>query len=175
MIMAYYRLGHTDDARRSMQRILAFARQFRMDNNLTHFGRDPYQPKEPINCVYDAWGIPAAFIRGLFEYLYQADQLVVVPHIPAGITRLEQRFPIRFGTKQLFFSTTGTGTITAVQLNGRPWSRHDATHVFLPFTEIPDGGKIEIALGGASPTAVVPADSHSAHVAGTPADAALPP
>lgn len=174
MIMAYYRLGHTDDARRSMQRILAFARQFRMDNNLTHFGRDPYQPKEPINCVYDAWGIPAAFIRGLFEYLYQADRLVVVPHIPAGITRLEQRFPIRFGTKQLFFSTTGTGAITAVQLNGQPWSRHDATEVFLPFTEIPDGAKIEIALGGATPTAAAPAVTRAADVREKSADAALP-
>ena len=32
MIMAYYRLGKYDDARRSMKRILDFARRFRMDN-----------------------------------------------------------------------------------------------------------------------------------------------
>ena len=172
MIMAYYRLGHTDDARRSMQRILAFARQFRMDNNLTHFGRDLYQPNLPINCVYDSWAIPAAFMRGLFEYLYQANQLVVVPHIPATVTRLEQRFPIRFGSKQLFFTTTGAGAVTAVQVNGQFWARHDATQVFLPYDAIPDGARIEIALGGARPT---PATAPIARMApaGTSALAAL--
>ena len=174
MIMGYYRLGRTEDARRSMQRILGFARQFRMDNNLTHFGRDLYQPKEPINCVYDAWGIPAAFIRGLFEYLYQADQLVVVPHVPAGITRLEQRFPIRFGSKRLFLSTTGTGEISSVRIDGRPWSRFDAKQLFLPYAEVPAEARIEIALGGAAPAAADLASYRgvaveSASLSGTPA------
>ena len=62
--------GQFEDARRSMRRILNFARRFRLDNNLTNFGSEVYQPNEPINCVYDAWGVPAALIRGLFEYLY---------------------------------------------------------------------------------------------------------
>jgi hypothetical protein len=65
---------------------------------------------------------------------------------------LEQRFPIRFGPKQLFFATTGTGAITAVQVNGQPWTHHDATQVFLPFETVPDGARIEIALGAALPT-----------------------
>lgn len=174
MIIGYYRLGHTDDARRSMQRILAFARQFRMDNNLTHFGRDPYQPKEPINCVYDAWGVPAAFIRGLFEYLYQADRLVVIPHIPTGITRLEQRFPIRFGAKRLFFSATGAGEITKVLVNGQPWPHHDAQQIFLPYAEVPAEARIEIAFGGAAPTTTTMGAAHdslcgSETLAGAPA------
>ena len=46
-----------------------------MDNNLTDFGNAAYQPELPINCVYDTWGVPAAMIRGLFEYLYRADGL----------------------------------------------------------------------------------------------------
>ncbi|MEI7552999.1 MAG: hypothetical protein WCL24_11775 [Verrucomicrobiota bacterium] len=175
MIMAYYRLGHTDDARRSMRRILGFARQFRMDNNLTHFGRDPYQPKEPINCVYDAWGIPAAFIRGLFEYLYQADRLVILPHVPAGITRLEQRFPIRFGAKQLFLTTTGTGAITGVRVNGQPWTQHDARQLFLPYDQVPARAQIELLLGGATLAAAEPAAgptaaSSPASLPGGPAD-----
>ena len=45
MMMGYYRLGKYDDARRSMQRILGFARRFRMDNNLTKFGSELYQPE----------------------------------------------------------------------------------------------------------------------------------
>ena len=49
-----------------------------MDNNLTNFGSEPYQPGQPINCVYDCWGMPAALIRGLFEYLYRADGLTII-------------------------------------------------------------------------------------------------
>jgi hypothetical protein len=158
MIMAYYRLNRTEDARRSMERILGFARRFRMDNNLTHFGSEVYQPKEPINCVYDAWGIPAAFIRGLFEYLYAADGLTVVPHIPPRITRLEQRFPIRFGSKRLEFSTVGSGPVTGVLINGKAWPKHDAEKVFLPFDAVPADARIQIALGGAT---FEPADARS--------------
>ena len=55
MIMGYYRLGKYNDARRSMKKILDYARCFRMDNNLVDFGNAVYQPKQPINCVYDCW------------------------------------------------------------------------------------------------------------------------
>ncbi len=99
MIMAYYRLGKYDDARRSMNKMLDFARRFRMDNPLVDFGNAPYQPGLPINCVYDNWGAPAAMIRGLFEYLYRADSLAIVPHIPTKIVRLEQYFPIRWSRR----------------------------------------------------------------------------
>lgn len=159
MIMAYYRLNKTDDARRSMERILGFARRFRMDNNLTHFGSEVYQPKEPINCVYDAWGIPAAFIRGLFEYLYSADGLTIVPHIPPRITRLDQRFPIRFGSKRLELSTVGSGPVTGVRINGTAWANFDAEKVFLPADAVPANARIQIALGGA---AFEPMDTNSA-------------
>jgi hypothetical protein len=150
MIMGYYRLGRTEDARRSMKRILGFADRFRMDNNLTNFGGEVYQPKEPINCVYDAWGIPAGFIRGLFEYLYRADRLEVIPHIPAGITRLDQKFPIRFGAKQLFLSTAGSGPVSGVLVNGRPWAKFDGQTISLPYDEVPAEARIQIALGGAA-------------------------
>ncbi len=150
LIMAYYRLNKTDDARRSMERILGFARRFRMDNNLTSFGSEVYQPKEPINCVYDAWGIPAAFIRGLFEYLYRADGLTVVPHIPARITALNQNFPIRFGSKRLYLTTAGSGPVTGVRINDKAWPKFDAEKVTLPFADVPAEARIQIALGGAA-------------------------
>jgi len=151
MIMGYYRLGRHEDARRSMKRILTFARRFRMDNPLVKFGGDVYQPNQPINLTYDALGIPAAMIRGLFEYLYRADGLTLMPHIPAGITKLEQRFPIRFGSKKLYLSTAGTGDITGVQVNGSPWKSFDAKSVFLPYDKTPDRSCVQIALGGAAP------------------------
>jgi hypothetical protein len=152
MIMGYYRLGKYDDARRSMKQIMKFARRFRMDNNLVDFGNDVYQPHQPINCVYDTYGVPAAMIRGLFEYLYRADGLTILPHIPPGITELDQRFPIRYGQKRLFLSTVGTGDITTVLVNGQPWKSFDAKSVFLPYDQTLRNTRIQIALGGAALT-----------------------
>ncbi len=151
MIMGYYRLAKFDDARRSMLQLLSFADRFRMDNPLVKFGSDVYQPNQPINLTYDAFGPPAAFVRGLFEYLYRADALTLLPHVPPGITRLEQRFPIRFGTKKLYLATVGSGSITAVTLDGKPWTRFDQKSVILPYGEVPEHAAIEIALGGAQP------------------------
>jgi hypothetical protein len=149
MIMGYYRLGKYQDARRSMEHILTFARKFRMDNPLVEFGSKVYQPKEPINLCYDTFGPAAAMVRGLFEYIYRADGLTLVPHVPPGITRLEQRFPIRFGTKKLYISTLGSGSVSAVWINGEGWSRCDETSVLLPYADTPDVAHVQIALGDA--------------------------
>lgn len=148
-IMGYYRLGKYDDARRSMTKMLDYARRFRMDNPLVDFGNAPYQSQQPINCVYDNWGVPAAMIRGLFEYLYRADGLTILPHIPSRITRLEQHFPIRFGRKQLYLATAGQGPITGVLVNGQAWTAFNSQSVSLPYAQTPDEAVIEILLGGA--------------------------
>jgi len=156
MMMGYSRLGKHEDARRSMKRMLDYARRFRMDNPLVDFGGNVYQPHEPINCVYDNWGVPAALVRGLFEYLYQADELVLLPHIPPKITALEQRFPIRCGKKRLWLSTAGSGPVTAVTINAEPWRGFDARSITLPYDKVPEEAWIQIALGGAAIKPVAP-------------------
>ncbi|MBN2508576.1 MAG: hypothetical protein JXQ71_18005 [Verrucomicrobia bacterium] len=150
MILAYYRLAQFEDARRSMRQWLRFAEAFRLDNPLVKHGSDVYQPGQPINLTYDAFGPPAAFVRGLFEYLYSADTLTLRPHLPPALSRLEQRFPIRFGTKRLYLATVGTGPVRDVRLNGRPWTDFDAATVRLPHDKLPDTAAIEIVLGNAS-------------------------
>jgi hypothetical protein len=70
-----------------------------------------------------------------------------LPHIPPGITRLEQRFPIRFGTKQLYLSTVGTGPITSVRVNGDKWAKFDAASVFFPYYDTPDTAFVRIVRG----------------------------
>ncbi|MHB8521833.1 MAG: hypothetical protein ACYDH9_13870 [Limisphaerales bacterium] len=154
MMLGYYRLRHFEDARRSLRRLVGFAQRFRMDNPLVKFGSAVYQPGQPINLCYDTFGPAAASIRGLFEYEYRADGLTLIPHVPEAITRLEQRFPIRFGTKQLYLSTAGSGPITGVQLNDRRWKNHDDKTVFLPYEKTPKTARIQILLGGAKPTAI---------------------
>jgi len=148
-LMAYYRLGQYEDARRSMKKILTYARQFRMDNPLVESGNAVYQPKEPINLTYDAFGTPAGLIRGLFEYLYDAQGLRLVPHIPDGITRLEQHFPIRFGTKRLYLAVAGSGPITSVRMNGKAWKSFALDSVLLPYASTPDLAVIQIIRGKA--------------------------
>ena len=147
MMLAYYRLGKYQDAERSMEAILSFARRFRMDNPLTKCGSDVYQPNEPINLCYDAFGPPAAFLRGLFEYLYKSDRLVLIPHIPPGIAFLKQKDPVRFGTRRIYLTVTGRGAVTGVRVNGilRPW--HTRTTVTLPYDRLPSEAHVEIVLG----------------------------
>ncbi len=149
MMLAYYRLGKFDDARRSMLQLLTFAEKFRMDNPLVKRGSDVYQPNQPINLTYDAFGPPAALMRGLFEYLYRAGGLTLVPHIPPGVTEFEQRDPVRFGAKKLYLSTLGSGEITGVKVNRRKWKTFDGKSVFLPYNQTPETARIEIFLGGA--------------------------
>jgi hypothetical protein len=149
MVLAYYRLGEFEDARRSMLRLLTFADRFRMDNPLTKCGSDVYQPNEPINLCYDSFGPAAAFMRGLFEYLYRADGLTLVPHVPPGISELEQLDPVRFGSKRILLSTIGAGPITAVKVNGRKWKQFDQASVFLPYAKTPELAKVQIILGDA--------------------------
>ena len=152
-LMAYSRLGKYEDARRSMKKMMTYARQFRMDNPLVDFGNAVYQPGEPINLTYDAFGAPSGLIRGLFEYLYNAEGLRLVPHIPEGITRIEQRFPIRFGTKRLYLAVTGTGPISSVQVNGQGWKSFEADSVFLPYQSTPEVAAIQIIRGKAEANA----------------------
>ncbi len=153
MILAYYRLGKFEDARCSMKQLLSFAERFRMDNPLVKCGSDVYQPNQPINLTYDAFGPPAAFIRGLFEYRYSAGALTLFPHLPPGINRLEQRFPIRFGTKRLYLATVGSGPVTAVTINGKKWKSVSQDSVVLPYADLPEEAAIEIVMGKAKPIA----------------------
>jgi len=158
MVLAYCRLGLQDEARRSMQTLLKFARAFRMDNPLTDFGGDVWFRGDPIHLCYDSFGPAAALVRGLFGYAYGADALVLRPRVPPGITRLEQHFPVRFGAKRIYLATAGAGPVTSVEVNGKAWKAFDAKGVTLAYAETPDRAVVRIGLGGAAPPAFAPAD-----------------
>ena len=147
MQLGYYRVGAYRDAAESFGQILKLAPVFRLDNNLTNFGSEPYQPKLPINCVYDSWGAPGGFLRGLFEYEYLAGGLTVYPHIPDGITSLEQNFPIYFGDKKIYFQTTGTGLVNSVTVNGKNFTDFDAKSIRLKPDSKPGVWIVSIGLG----------------------------
>ena len=150
MVLGYSRLGKYEDIRKSMKQLLTFARQFRMDNPLVDFGNQVYQPKQPVNLCYDTFGAPAAMIRGLFEYIYSAEGVKVIPHIPSSIQSLNQSFPIRLGDKQIYISLSGTGDICAVYINGKSWPCYDSCSVTLPFDRLPARAELLIVMGKSS-------------------------
>lgn len=149
MMIGYFRLGKFEDARKSMMQLLTFAKKFRMDNPLVNCGADVYQPTEPINLCYDTFGPAAGLMRGLFEYLYSAEGLTLMPHIPPGITALQQRDPVRLGRKLVYCSTIGGGPVTGVLVNGHRMKHFDAKTVFLRYSDMPDTARVVILLGGA--------------------------
>jgi hypothetical protein len=169
-VMAYYRLGKHEDIRRSMHQLLRFADRFRMDNPLTQQGNEVYQPGEPINLCYDTFGPPAAMMRGLFECVYSAEGVRLIPHVPATITHLEQLSPFRLGRKRVTVEVTGIGPVTSVRVNGAEWRHWDRSSVMLPHDEIPDAAHVEIALGGATLGHRAPAPAEPARGATPPAD-----
>jgi len=155
MDLAYMRLGHYEDARRSLKQLMTFARKFRMDNPLTEMGANVYQPKEAINLCYDTFGPAVGVMRGLFEYIYTAEGLKLVPHVPAGITELEQVDPIRFGSKRLFIHTYGDGPITSVTVRGEAWKQFDSKEVTLPYDRVPGDAAVVICMGGAKTPSIM--------------------
>jgi len=129
---------------------------------LVKFGSEVYQPNEPINLTYDAFGAPAGLIRGLFEYVYRADGLTLAPRIPPGLSRLEQKFPIRFGSKHVYLAVVGQGPITGVRVNGQDWTSFDGQSVFLPYATTPDSAAVLIMRGQAGAASfTVPAPDYS--------------
>eukprot|EP00052_Salpingoeca_macrocollata_P027203 m.257348 g.257348 ORF g.257348 m.257348 type:complete len:740 (-) comp22707_c0_seq3:50-2269(-) len=142
-LLAAARLNRTDIAAASVQQMKTlFGTPWRMDNPLTNFGLDVYQPAEDINLTIDAFGSAAAFLRGLFEYLYAADTLTLVPHLPDNITALTQSFGVRWGAYRIFLATRGVRSAGLVHatLNGQPLSaphRLNSSTVTLVYSALP--------------------------------------
>lgn len=148
MQMGYYRVGAYQDARAAFEKILNLSTDFRLDNPLADFGSKISQTGEAVNCVYDCWGAPGGFLRGLFEFIYTAEGLELFPHIPPGITTLQQKFPVYFGNKEIYISVSGSGNISSVNVNGQSLNKFTEQSVFLSMDERPETVYIAIGLGG---------------------------
>jgi hypothetical protein len=148
-IMAYYRLGKYDDVRKSNRQLAKFTRDYQMDAPLTDFGNDVWFKDRLTNLCYDTLGIPAATVRGLFEYVYKADSLILYPHIPPSIAEYSQKVPIRFGEKRLTISVRNGGpTIESVKVNGITRMVDAPDHIILPYSALPKNARIDIVTKG---------------------------
>lgn len=158
MQLGYYRVGAWQDAAAGFSEILKLAPVYRLDNNLTNFGSAPYQPKLPVNCVYDSWGAPGGFMRGLFEYEYLADGIRIYPHVPDGIKTMVQSFPVWFGAKKIYFRTKGNGAVNSVLVNGKKCKDFDGKSIFLQLNGDPGTVMVSIGMGSdkAEPEFIIP-------------------
>lgn len=112
MLMAYYRLNKFRDVKNSLGRMFElYAKGYTrdvMDNFGTEFAGS-YNPEEKGIAYIDGFAVYGAGLRGLFEYEYTAESLMLHPHVPNGITEYRQLVPARFGDKKIYPSVFKTG------------------------------------------------------------------
>ena len=93
-------------------------------------------------CTYDAFGHASAMVRGMFEYVYGATSLQLIPHHPDNITQIAQNFGIRWGPYRIFMSASGVRSsgIASVEINGKamvPPHGFNASALTLEFGALP--------------------------------------
>jgi hypothetical protein len=157
-ILMYYRLGKYEDIYRSAVRAMKWAKDFRMDQPFTQRGENTmnnwydegqWLHRDGVAVMADNFAVPAATIRGLFDYEYRADRLILRPRVPAGITRLDQKVPVRFGEKMIYISIRNGGEkIKSVKVKGGRIKEKVGNQVELLYDELPDKAYVEIVTEG---------------------------
>ncbi len=157
-ILMYYRLGRFEDVRRSAVRAMKWAKDYRMDSPWSQRGENSdnswydegkWLHGNGIKVTADNYAIPAATIRGLFDYDYRSDRLILRPRVPGGITRYTQKEPIRFGDRRLFLTCRNGGPrVSSVRLNGQPVEVASPEAVVLGYDALPTEAHLEITTTG---------------------------
>ena len=156
-IMGYYRLGKYDDIRRSTTRAMKWAKDYRMDAPWSQRGENTHNIWSDtggnqvggVAVMVDNFAIPAATIRGLFEYIYKADKLVLYPHVPRSITEYVQKEPVWFGGKAIHMSLiNGPGGIKSVKVNGKSIKVEASGHFSLYYNDLPDKADVVVIMKG---------------------------
>jgi len=166
-ILMYYRLGKFEDIRRSAYRAMKWAKDFRMDapwsqcgENTNNIWSDTGIFKENgVAVMVDNFAIPAATIRGLFDYEYRSNSLILRPRIPGTITQYSQKQPIRFGEKKIFLSCRNGGpSVSSIKVNGKPIKVIASDRVLLNYDDLPMTANIEIVTKGGWPVEPITAE-----------------
>ena len=156
-ILMYYRLRKFQDIRRSATRAMKWAKDFRMDSPWSQRGENTNNPWSDsgdhrvgsVVVMVDNFAIPAATIRGLFDYEYKHDRLILRPRLPSSIHNFIQKHPVRFGTKNLYISCRNGGSrVKSVTVNGKPATVGSDESAILYYNELPDEAKIIITTDG---------------------------
>jgi hypothetical protein len=157
-ILMYYRLGKFEDVYRSAIRAMKWAKDFRLDQPLCQRGENTYNLwyhkgtklyNNGVSVLADHFAIPAATIRGLFDYEYKSDRLILRPRIPGSITQYTQKEPVHFGGKRIYLSCWNGGPdVISLKVNGKTIKIESPGVVNLKYNELPTEAKVEIVTGG---------------------------
>jgi hypothetical protein len=159
-ILMYYRLGKFEDIRRSAVRAMKWAKDFRMDAPWSQRGENTHNSWSDsgkfrvggVAVMIDNFAIPAATIRGLFDFDYRSDRLILRPRVPGSIIKYTQKGPIRFGEKKLYISCSNGGpNVRSVKINGKEIKSKSSDEVILLYNDLPEEAKIEIVTEGGWP------------------------
>jgi hypothetical protein len=157
-ILMYSRLGKFADIYHSGIRNMKWSKDIRMDAPWTQRGENTsnlwydkgfWLHGEGVAVMVDNFAIPAATIRGLFDYDYKSDRLVLRPRVPGIITQYNQKEPVRFGEKSLFISCRNGGPeVKSVKVNGKKLKINTPGEVDLIYNELPAEARVEIVTKG---------------------------
>lgn len=156
-LLMYYRLGKFEDIYRSGIRAMKWAKDFRMDSPWSQRGENTNNPWSDsgdhrdgsVVVMVDNFAIPAATVRGLFDYEYKHDCVVLRPRIPQSIVNYAQKHPVKFGAKNLYVSCRNGGTkIKSVTVNGKPHQLTSDEIAVLYYHDLPDEAQIMIVTDG---------------------------
>jgi hypothetical protein len=99
--------------------------------------------------MVDNFAIPAATIRGLFDYDYKWDRLILRPRIPGSINQYNQKEPVRFGEKRIYLSCKNGGPkVKSVKINGKKIKIESPEEIALIYSDLPNEAKVEIVTEG---------------------------
>ena len=157
-ILMYYRMGKFEDVYRSAIRAMKWSKDFRMDQPFTQRGENTannwydegqWLHGDGVAVMADNFAIPAATIRGLFDYEYKSDRLILRPRIPGSITRYSQKEPIRFGDKKIWLTCRNGGPrIKEVRIDGKTIKTGSGDEVVLYYNQLPKEARVEIITEG---------------------------
>ena len=160
-ILAYARLGKLDDITLSAERALRWAKDFRMDApfsqggaNIHNYWSDPGGPLSASQTavMIDNFAIPAATLRGLFDYEYRYDRLILRPRVPGEISEYVQKEPVYFGKKKIYLSCINGGSnIVSATVNGAKIDVNSSAQVDLLYDLLPAESNVQIVTSGVRP------------------------
>ncbi|MDO9528908.1 MAG: hypothetical protein Q7J27_07095 [Syntrophales bacterium] len=120
MLMAQYMLGKHRDILKPLERHLELYREGMLHDQIKGDGETTPYSKNSKHVMLDFFEVPGAGLRGLFEYRYLWDRLLIYPHMDPTIEQYEQIQPVRYGTKKIHLKVDNKdrGYVKKAVLNG---------------------------------------------------------
>ena len=156
-ILAYMRLGETDDAFRAADWYMRWAKEYRQDAPFSQWGfntNNPWQRENddhtvcerPVSVMVDNFAPVTCLLRGLFGYEADAEGLSVRPQIPDDITELIQREPIYFNGCAIHLLYEGGDQTVVGNLDGTLLRADEVGRIRIPASLLPRGGEVCLSL-----------------------------